>query len=169
MAFNWKALLGDAAPVIGGILGGPAGGAVGGIIAKALGVGKSENDLATALQKNPQLLEKIKELEINQQTQYLQLQNQLLMGQLEINKTEAQNPKLFIAGWRPFIGWVCGGAFAWQFVLMPIANWVASMLSVKVPNLTLDLSVMMPVLLGLLGLGAMRTGEKIKGVNQQHG
>jgi hypothetical protein len=87
-------------------------------------------------------------------------------AQLEVNKQEAASTSLFVAGWRPFIGWVCGGAFAWSFVLQPFAAfWV------KVADggfdvralPSLDTSAMMPVLLGMLGLGGLRTVEKIRG------
>ncbi len=87
-------------------------------------------------------------------------------AQLEVNKQEAASGSLFVAGWRPFIGWVCGSAFAWSFVLQPFAAfWV------KVANSgfdvralpSLDTGAMMPVLLGMLGLGGLRTVEKIRG------
>jgi len=87
-------------------------------------------------------------------------------AQLEVNKQEAASTSLFVAGWRPFIGWVCGGAFAWSFVLQPFAAfWVKvadSGFDVRaLPSL--DTSAMMPVLLGMLGLGGLRTVEKIRG------
>jgi hypothetical protein len=83
---------------------------------------------------------------------------QLVQGQLEINKVEAANPSIFVSGWRPFIGWVCGAACAWNWIGLPI-------LRMYVPDLTpANLTEMMPVLMGLLGLGALRTVEKINGV-----
>ena len=82
----------------------------------------------------------------------------VVQGQLEINKVEAANPSVFVSGWRPFIGWVCGLACAWNWIGLPL-------LGIYVPALTpANLTEMMPVLMGLLGLGALRTVEKIKGV-----
>jgi hypothetical protein len=83
---------------------------------------------------------------------------QLVQGQLEINKVEAASPSVFVSGWRPFIGWVCGAACAWNWIGLPI-------LRMYVPGLTpANLTEMMPVLMGLLGLGTLRTVEKINGV-----
>ena len=83
---------------------------------------------------------------------------QLVQGQLEINKVEAASSSVFVSGWRPFIGWVCGAACAWNWIGLPI-------LRMYVPGLTpANLTEMMPVLMGLLGLGALRTVEKINNV-----
>ena len=83
---------------------------------------------------------------------------QLVQGQLEINKVEAASPSVFVSGWRPFIGWVCGAACACNWIGLPI-------LRMYVPDLTpANLTEMMPVLMGLLGLGTLRTVEKINGV-----
>jgi hypothetical protein len=83
---------------------------------------------------------------------------QLVQGQLEINKVEAASTSVFVSGWRPFIGWVCGAACAWNWIGLPI-------LRMYVPDLTpANLTEMMPVLMGLLGLGALRTVEKINNV-----
>lgn len=83
---------------------------------------------------------------------------QLVQGQLEINKVEAASSSVFVSGWRPFIGWVCGAACAWNWIGLPI-------LRMYVPDLTpANLTEMMPVLMGLLGLGTLRTVEKINGV-----
>ncbi len=85
--------------------------------------------------------------------------------QAEINKVEAQHRSIFVAGWRPFIGWVCGAALAWNYILHPLFSWatVAFMESPPIPPPTLSLGELMPVVLGLLGLGALRTVEKAGG------
>jgi len=89
----------------------------------------------------------------------------LVQGQLEINKVEAASPNIFVAGWRPFIGWVCGTACAWNWVGLSIAKFIALVFFDKMIALSpADISEMMPVLLGLLGLGGLRTFEKLKGV-----
>ena len=84
-----------------------------------------------------------------------------VMGQIELNKAEAGSPSLFVAGWRPFIGWVCGGAYAYTFVLQPFLVFALLACGVALPPLPhLDWSELSFVLFGLLGLGAMRTYEK---------
>lgn len=89
-----------------------------------------------------------------------------IAGQMEINKIEAASQSVFVAGWRPFIGWVCGAAFGWNFVLMPILGWVSSLAGHPVQVPQLDFSEMSPVLIGMLGLGSFRTVEKIKGTKK---
>ena len=89
------------------------------------------------------------------------------LAQINVNMKEAEHTSLFVAGWRPFIGWVCGLAFAWAFLLYPIVSFAVIAFGVPVPlHLipALDLSAMMPVLMGMLGLGAMRSWEKREGV-----
>jgi len=84
-----------------------------------------------------------------------------MQAQLDVNKTEAAHKSLFVAGWRPFIGWVCGVSMAFNFIGVPIG--VAFGLTL-VP---LELTVMMPVLMGMLGLGGLRTYEKVKKVSRE--
>ena len=89
----------------------------------------------------------------------------VVQGQLAVNQAEAGSSSVFVAGWRPFIGWVCGSACAWNWIGLPLAK--VGLLLAGGPALTLapaDLSEMLPVLMGMLGLGALRTTEKIKGV-----
>lgn len=88
---------------------------------------------------------------------------QLLQGQIDINKVEASSTSMFIAGWRPFIGWCCGIAFVYAAIIDPIARFVALTLSYKGQFPVIDTTLMMQVLLGLLGLAGMRTLEKVKG------
>ena len=88
-----------------------------------------------------------------------------MSGQLDINKEEAKSSNVFVSGWRPFIGWVCGTAFAINFVVGPVSVFVALAFFGKTLLFPmLDLATMMPVLLGMLGLGAYRTFEKVKDV-----
>jgi hypothetical protein len=86
------------------------------------------------------------------------------VGQLEVNKVEAGSSNLFVSGWRPAIGWVCCLAFAWVYFFQPIVVCVAAACGKVLTLPTLDVSQMMPVLLGMLGLGTMRTYEKATGV-----
>lgn len=85
-----------------------------------------------------------------------------------INQEEAANPNLFIAGWRPFIGWVCGVAFAYHFVLQPILAFIIanSSNSGEVMLPAFDMQTLFTVLMGMLGLGGLRTLEKIKNVSK---
>lgn len=86
-------------------------------------------------------------------------------GQMAINAAEASNGSLFIGGWRPFIGWTCGAAFAYKFVLAPAAAFALTAYGNPIVLPVLDFTEMSTVLLGMLGLGGMRTVEKIKGVS----
>jgi len=90
----------------------------------------------------------------------------VVQGQMDINKVEAANPSVFVSGWRPMIGWVCGGACAWNWIGLPIAKLTAVILGHSIDLSAADLPEMMPILLGMLGLGGLRTVEKIKGVSR---
>ncbi|HZR02821.1 MAG TPA: holin family protein [Burkholderiales bacterium] len=88
----------------------------------------------------------------------------LAKAQLAINQAEAQNPSLFVSGWRPAIGWVCGLALTYQFVLRPVVASVAAAAGHPVPNLPGLDDTLWQLLFGMLGLGTLRTAEKIRGV-----
>jgi hypothetical protein len=87
-------------------------------------------------------------------------------AQVEVNLKEAESPSLFVAGWRPFIGWVCGFAFFCTFLLAPFFTWISAMFHGPAFP-TLDSGTLMNLTLGLLGLGTMRTVEKVQGVDRQ--
>ena len=91
-----------------------------------------------------------------------------LQGQLDINRAEAASNSMFVAGWRPFVGWVCGVGFGVQFCSGPLLEWLASLAGHPVKFPSLDLGAMMPLLLGMLGLGGMRSYDKVKGVENGH-
>ena len=87
------------------------------------------------------------------------------MAQIEVNKVEAASRSTFVAGWRPSVGWCCSLALFWHFVLAPLVTFGAAWSGYPVPPLpTFDMDSLLTVLLGLLGLGGLRTAEKIKGV-----
>ena len=88
------------------------------------------------------------------------------LAQLEVNKEEAKSRNVFIAGWRPFIGWTCGLALCWTYILQPVAQFVLAQTDHLIDLPGLDMSTMMPVLLGMLGLGGLRTWEKHKGLTK---
>lgn len=87
-----------------------------------------------------------------------------LVGQLEINKAEATNPSLFVSGWRPFVGWVCGAGLALQFLVAPVVVWGAAIIGHTLILPALDLGILVTMLGGMLGLGGLRTIEKVKEV-----
>jgi hypothetical protein len=89
----------------------------------------------------------------------------LVQGQLEINKQEAQHGSIFVAGWRPAIGWICGSALGWNYIVQPIITWVAFISGVDLADAPrLDTAELTTILLGMLGLGGLRTYEKRLGV-----
>jgi hypothetical protein len=92
---------------------------------------------------------------------------ELAKGQLEVNKAEAASASLFVAGWRPAVGWVCVLGMASNFVLIPMVNFILALAESTITVPLIDTSTMMPVLLGMLGLGAMRSAEKIKKVSRE--
>lgn len=86
------------------------------------------------------------------------------LAQIAVNQAEATNPSVFVSGWRPFIGWVCGVACAWNWIGLPMAKMGMLYFGHPLAISPADLSEMMPVLMGMLGLGALRTYEKTQGV-----
>lgn len=92
---------------------------------------------------------------------------ELAKGQLEINLAEAKSGSVFKGGWRPFIGWVCGFAFAYHFILQPLIVFGVSVAGVEIPALPeFDMGSLMTVMMGMLGLGGLRTFEKQKGLTK---
>lgn len=86
-----------------------------------------------------------------------------VLGQLEVNAAEAASPHLFVAGWRPFVGWCCGLGFLWATIGHPLVSWVATARGWPAPP-AIDTEVLLYVLGGMLGLGTLRSFEKTKGV-----
>ena len=87
---------------------------------------------------------------------------ELMKSQIEVNKVEAANSNLFVSGWRPFIGWTCGLGMFGNFITIPFANFVLALLEIAIVIPLVPLETMMPVLMGMLGLGAMRSYEKTR-------
>ena len=92
-----------------------------------------------------------------------QLQRDL--AQIAVNQAEAQSNDFFRAGWRPFVGWICGVGLGVQFLVAPLASWVAALIGHAIAFPTLDMGTLMTLLAGMLGLGTLRTAEKVKGVD----
>ena len=89
---------------------------------------------------------------------------ELAKSQLEVNKVEASHTSMFVSGWRPAVGWVCCLGLGCNFLFIPVANFILTITESPITVPALDLSEMMPVLLGMLGLGGLRTYEKTKDV-----
>ena len=108
---------------------------------------------------------KLKLLELAQKGELAQLDAdmKLALGQMDVNKAEAQSGSLFIGGWRPSVGWVCVLGLAYQFLAAPLLGWVSAINGLPAPP-SLEMSDLLPMLAGMLGLGTMRTVEKVKGV-----
>lgn len=87
-----------------------------------------------------------------------------LMGQIEVNKVEATNTNVFVAGWRPAVGWICAFGLGWQFVLSPFVEVISRWLGWTGQMPVVDASTLLTLVLGMLGIGAQRTFEKVKGV-----
>ena len=92
---------------------------------------------------------------------------ELALAQVEVNKAEAASGSIFKGGWRPFIGWVCGVAFGYHFVIQPLLVFLVALMGWSIPTLPeFDMGTLLTVLGGLLGLGSLRTFEKYKGVTK---
>jgi len=91
---------------------------------------------------------------------------ELAKGQLEVNKVEAAHKSLFVSGWRPAVGWVCVLGMFGNFITIPFSNFVLALFGVEIVIPLVPLETMMPVLMGMLGLGAMRTYEKKNNVHR---
>ncbi len=108
---------------------------------------------------------KLKALEMAQRGELAALDAdvRLAVGQLEVNKAEASTDA-FRGGWRPACGWVCAFGLAYSFVLRPLLPWVAGLFGAQVQPLPpIDTDTLMVLLTGMLGLGGLRTFERVKG------
>lgn len=108
---------------------------------------------------------KLKALELAQKGELavLDADMRLALGQMEVNKAEASTD-LFRGGWRPATGWVCVAGLAYQFLIQPLLPWVFAVFGLHVPPLpAIDNDTLMVLLTGMLGLGGLRTFERVKG------
>lgn len=87
-----------------------------------------------------------------------------IVGQMDINKIEAGSSSVFVSGWRPFAGWTCGVGLAYVSIIEPIARLLATLIGYTGEFPAIDTTLTMQVLLGMLGMGGLRTLDKIKGV-----
>ena len=87
-----------------------------------------------------------------------------ITGQLDINKVEAASTSVFVSGWRPFVGWVCGLGLGYVAIVEPIARFIATMVGYTGNFPVIDTTITMQVLMGMLGLAGMRSFDKKNGV-----
>jgi hypothetical protein len=131
----------------------------GGVNGLLTGIGTFAKDIRVAITgKDP-----VKEAEAMQKL--LEIEFAAQKAQSDINLVEAQNPNLFVSGWRPAVGWVCTAALAWYYVVAPFLTWFLKLFnvqSVTIPQF--DTGSLITLLFGLLGIGGLRSYEKIKGV-----
>lgn len=93
-----------------------------------------------------------------------QRQHDEVMGQIQVDTAEAQNANLFVSGWRPFVGWVCGFGVAYSFILEPLGEFVAKLYHYSGQFPALDVTNLMTLMMGMLGMGYLRTKEKMAGI-----
>ena len=97
---------------------------------------------------------------------FAEVESKLKEKQLDINKVEAGHRSIFVSGWRPFLGWVCGLSIGYVYLFQPLLDLILQMFGVKVDWVVLDLGQLMPLILGMLGLGGLRSFEKAKGLTK---
>ena len=93
--------------------------------------------------------------------------NEAALAQVEVNKIEAGHSSVFVAGWRPAIGWVCAAALAWAFIVGPVATWGMAVFGVRETLPAIGTDNLFELVLAMLGLGGLRTFEKMRGVARQ--
>jgi hypothetical protein len=142
--------------------------AAGAILSAVFGAKGTDPDaIHAAINADPEAALKLQLAELQFQQQQSTEQAGADTAQVAVNQAEASSGNLFNSGWRPFVGWCCAVAFAWAYVIEPVTVFVlvAAHVPFDVSRLpVLDITTMVTVLLGLLGLGTLRTAEKIKGV-----
>jgi hypothetical protein len=99
-----------------------------------------------------------------QETKLLEIVISSANKQSDVNAVEAANSNVFVSGWRPALGWVCGAGMSWVFVIQPLATWICAAVGHPVNLPDLNSGNLMELVLGMLGLGGLRTFEKVKGV-----
>ena len=93
----------------------------------------------------------------------LAAETDIAKAQIAVNQTEAQHQRLFVSGWRPFIGWVCGMAFAYHYVAQPLLAFLCAAFGHNIILPPFDMGELLTVLLGILGLGSLRSFDKTRG------
>jgi len=89
------------------------------------------------------------------------------LAQIELNKEEAKNTSLFVSGWRPSVGWICSFALGYHFILEPLISYILAIAGYDINPPSFDFSQLSTILMGMLGLGGLRSYEKFKGVDRK--
>lgn len=121
------------------------------LLAKLLGLNTGGDSALGSFAKDLREAIKGKEIDPEKALELIKIQN-------EVNKIEAQHRSIFVAGWRPFIGWVCGFALLYNFILRDLISWLSPE---QIPP-AIQMDQLITILLGMLGLGGLRTYEKLK-------
>lgn len=140
------------------------GGIIGTIIDKIGGVA---SELIVDKDKKNQLKVELERLKIDEISKSEEREHQEMMGQIGVNTEEAKSESVFVAGWRPAIGWIGAAGLGWSVVIQPVMSWTAEVIfkySGTYPALNVD--TIMVLVTGMLGFGGLRTYEKMKGVAQ---
>lgn len=101
---------------------------------------------------------------VEMETLLLQADQQAKLAQIELNKVEAGHSSLFVAGWRPAVGWICAAALAYQFIVYDLLSWAAALAGSITRFPAPNSGMLMELVLAMLGMGGLRTFEKMKGV-----
>jgi len=125
------------------------------------GVGELAESVANVVDKFVETPEEKRAAEIL----LMKIQQEPDKWQAEINKIEAGHRTIFVAGWRPFIGWICGISLGMNFIAFPLMEWLSALFGGFIKRPDMDTGALMTLVISLLGLGATRTYEKIKGVS----
>ena len=96
--------------------------------------------------------------------QLLDVVNNANLQQMKINEIEAGHKSIFVAGWRPFIGWICGAGILWAFIIQPVAVWISKVFFPEVDLPVINTEGLYQLVIAMLGMGGLRTFEKYKGV-----
>jgi hypothetical protein len=125
--------------------------------------------LEKLVQPVSQILDKFiadKDLKLKLEHEIRQELHKANLAQLEVNKVEATHRSVFVAGWRPFTGWVCASALGYHFIIEPVLIFIFSIYNVQLQLPVFDMGSLLTVLMGMLGLGGLRTYEKKQGLTQ---
>lgn len=127
-------------------------------------VGYTLDKLFTSDAERLELQAESEKARMNYDLEIAKLDAQALQNQTDVNKIEAANSSLFVSGWRPCVGWICGFALAYASIIEPIGRFIASLCGFHGEFPHIDTTITMQVLMGMLGLGGMRSFEKARGV-----
>jgi len=162
---SWQDAIASAAPALATALGGPLAGAAVAFLSKELGLsGQTTQDVANAVAgMTPADMVKMKQLDDQFKVQMAQQGISLQLAQIGTNTEEAKSTNWWVAGWRPFVGWVGAVGLLYASFLLPLIQFLAMVGGYTGKFPVLDTTITMQILFGLLGIGGLRTVEKVKG------